>query len=61
MSPGPMGSPGMRQPYPTGPPSGPGMPPGPAVQPPPKKLDPDQMPSVVRIGSHKFMYLAESC
>lgn len=49
MSPGPMGSPGIRQPYPAGPPSGPGMPPGPSVQPPPKKLDPDQMPSVIQV------------
>lgn len=50
MSPGPMSGPGMRPPYHGGPP-GPGMAPGPSVQPPPKKLNPDQMPSVVSIFS----------
>lgn len=47
MSPGPMGGPGMRTGYHGGPP-GPGMP-GPPVQPAPKKLDPDQMPSVIQV------------
>ncbi|XP_071828864.1 protein transport protein Sec24C-like isoform X4 [Apostichopus japonicus] len=48
MSPGPMSGPGMRPPYHGGPP-GPGMAPGPSVQPPPKKLNPDQMPSVIQV------------
>lgn len=56
MSPGPMGGPGMRTGYHGGPP-GPGMP-GPPVQPAPKKLDPDQMPSVVSVLS---LLLAQLC
>ncbi|PIK59456.1 hypothetical protein BSL78_03600 [Apostichopus japonicus] len=52
MSPGPMSGPGMRPPYHGGPPGpgmAPGMAPGPSVQPPPKKLNPDQMPSVIQV------------